>query len=112
MNMNDQISPSVTPESPSVAGVASLSGSTDGIDRIPLALRVVVGRVTMPVSEVARLRPGSLVKLDRTLGEPVDILVGDRLVCQGEIGVTDDRPPRFVVKITEFVGAQPTRNGR
>ncbi|HMN70989.1 MAG TPA: FliM/FliN family flagellar motor switch protein [Rhodoblastus sp.] len=78
------------------------SGLSAGIDAIPLTLRVVLGTTTMSVGEVARLEPGALVKLDRKLGQPVDLMVDDRLICRGEIGVTEDAPPRFVLKIVEL----------
>ncbi|MFV0279826.1 MAG: FliM/FliN family flagellar motor switch protein [Rhodoblastus sp.] len=74
------------------------------IDAIPLKLQVVLGRAVMPVRDVARLRPGGLVTLDRKLGQAVDLMINDRVICRGEIAVTDEPTPRFVLKIVELVG--------
>ena len=84
---------------------------TDGaaIDGIPLKLRVVLGSVSMTVGEVARLKPGSLIKLDRSLGQPVDVIVGERMICRGEIGVTADASPRFVLRVSEIAGRRSPR---
>lgn len=80
----------------------SIPGVPANVDAIPLTLRVVLGTATMSIGDIARLRAGALVRLDRKLGQPVDLMVDDRLVCRGEIGVTDDAPPRFVFKIVEL----------
>lgn len=75
---------------------------TNAVDAIPLKMQVVLGSVVMSVREVTRLRPGSLLTLDRRLGQPVDITANDRLICRGEIAVSDDPAPRFVVRIVEL----------
>lgn len=83
------------------------------VDAIPLKIKVVLGSVVMSVREITRLRTGSLLTLDRKLGQPVDITANDRLICRGEISVTDDTPPRFVVKIVELAsGSDPDFSGR
>lgn len=94
-----------------VAAPPPVAGSAI-FDRIPLRLRVVLGSVSMSVGDVARLGPGALVRLDRTLGQPVDLMIGDRLICRGEIGVTADDPPRFTVRITELESGGPSGGGR
>lgn len=76
----------------------------NAVDAIPLKMKVVLGSVVMSVREVTRLRPGSLLTLDRRLGQPVDITANDRLICRGEIAVSDDPAPRFVVRIVELAG--------
>ena len=80
---------------------------------IPLKIKVVLGSAVMSVRDVSGLRPGSLLTLDRKLGQPVDVTVNDRLICRGEIAVTDDAAPRFVIKIVELAsGSPPGRSGK
>ncbi|MCW5936266.1 MAG: flagellar motor switch protein FliN [Fimbriimonadaceae bacterium] len=70
---------------------------------IPLEVSVELGRVKMPVKDVLELGPGSIVEIDKAAGEPVDVLVNNRLVARGEVVVIDDN---FGVRITEIVSLQ------
>lgn len=78
-------------------------GSMANIDLIlDVQLRVTVelGRKLMSVRDILALGPGSVVELDKVAGEPVDVLVNDRLVATGEVVVADDN---FGVRITDIV---------
>lgn len=86
-------------ESLSQAGI--FSGSS-AVDAIPLTIRVVIGSTAMSVREVSQLQPGKLLTLDRELGQPVEIMINDRIICRGEIGLSEGDAPRFVVKIVEL----------
>ena len=98
--MNEETRSNVEAE---IADNPSFAGPAPILDGIPLTLSVVLGSVAMPMRDVARLRPGSLVTLDRRIDEPVEIVVNDRVICKGEISVTEEARPRFVLKILEFV---------
>lgn len=67
---------------------------------VPVQLSAVLGRITMPVSQLLRLGRGAVVALDRKVGEPVDIFVNNRLVARGEVIVVDDR---LGVTLTEII---------
>jgi flagellar motor switch protein FliN/FliY len=67
---------------------------------VELEASVELGRTNLSVEEVLRLAPGSVVHLNRMLGEPVDLIVGDRLIARGEVVVVDDT---FGLRITEIV---------
>lgn len=67
---------------------------------VPVQLAVVLGRATMRVSQLVRLGRGAVVELDRRLGEPVDVLVNNRLVARGHVTVVEDR---LGVTMTEIV---------
>jgi flagellar motor switch protein FliN/FliY len=56
---------------------------------VPVRVTVEVGRRKLPLSDLARLAPGSLVVLDREAHEPADILVNGRIVAHGEIVTVD-----------------------
>jgi len=68
---------------------------------VPVELAVEVGRTKMTVGETLELRPGSIVPLDRTAGEPVDLLVNGTLIGRGEVVIIDEQ---FGLRITDVVG--------
>lgn len=70
---------------------------------IPLEISVELGRVKMQVRDVVELGAGSIVEIDKTAGEPVDVMVNGRLVARGEVVVIDDN---FGVRITEILSVQ------
>jgi flagellar motor switch protein FliN/FliY len=76
------------------------SESLDILMDVPLQISVELGRTRMPVKEVLSLQHGSVVELDRMAGEPVDVLVNDRLIARGEVVVIEDR---FGIRITETI---------
>jgi flagellar motor switch protein FliN len=67
---------------------------------IPVQLSAVLGKTTMPVSQLLRLGRGAVVELDRKVGESIDILVNNRLVARGEVVILDDR---LGVTMTEII---------
>ena len=58
---------------------------------IPVQVTVVLGRTTMPISNVLKLGRGAVVELDRKVGESVDVFVNERLVARGEVVIVEDR---------------------
>jgi flagellar motor switch protein FliN len=76
------------------------SRSVDLILDVTLQVRVELGSTRMTVEEVLNLAPGSVVELDRLAGEPVDIVVNDRLIARGEVVVVEEN---FGVRVTEIV---------
>jgi flagellar motor switch protein FliN len=67
---------------------------------IPVQLAAVLGKTTMPVSQLLRLGRGAVVELDRKVGEPVEIYVNNRLVARGEVLIVDDH---LGITMTEIV---------
>lgn len=70
---------------------------------IPLEVSVELGRVRMVVRDVVELGSGSIVEIDKAAGEPVDVMVNNRLVARGEVVVIEDN---FGVRITEILSPQ------
>ena len=68
---------------------------------LPVMLKVVLGSAKMPVATLAKLAKGSVVKLDKVIGEPVDILVNGRLIARGEVVVLNEGTSRFGVVLTQ-----------
>ncbi|MCQ8239237.1 flagellar motor switch protein FliN [Rhizosaccharibacter radicis] len=68
---------------------------------IPVTVSAVLGKSTMPVSQLLKLGRGAVVELDRKIGEAVDIYVNNRLVARGEVVMVDDN--RLGVTMTEII---------
>ncbi len=75
----------------------------DLIMRIPVSLQVVLGEARMPIEELMKLGPKSVVALDRQVGEPIDVMVNGRLVARGEVVLMEDDSSRFGISLTEIV---------
>ena len=67
---------------------------------VPVSVQAVIGRTTMEVSKLLELGEGSVLELDRRVGEAIDIYVNSRLVARGEVVVVDDR---LGVTMTEII---------
>jgi len=67
---------------------------------VPLDVAVELGGAAVTIQELLALGPGSVIELQKVAGEPLDILVNDRLVARGEAVVVNDR---FGVRITDIV---------
>jgi flagellar motor switch protein FliN len=63
----------------------------------------VLGRSRMDVGQLLRLGPGTVLKLDRKVGEAIDIYVNDRLVARDEVVLVEDR---LGVTMTEIIKAE------
>lgn len=70
---------------------------------VPVRISVVLGRTKMPVSQLLKLDTGTVVELDRQVGEAVEIYVNDRLVARGEIVLVENR---LGVTMTEIIKPQ------
>jgi len=67
---------------------------------IPLRVTVELGRTKMVVSELLNLGQGSVVELNKLAGEPMEILVNDKLVARGEAVVVNEK---FGVRLTDII---------
>jgi flagellar motor switch protein FliN/FliY len=67
---------------------------------VPVNIQAVLGRARMEVAELLRLTRGSVIELDRKVGEAIDIYVNNRLVARGEVVIVDER---LGVTMTEII---------
>ncbi len=67
---------------------------------VPVSISAVLGRATMSVAQLLQLSSGSVLDLDRKVGEAIDIYVNNRLVARGEVVIVDDR---LGVTMTEII---------
>jgi len=66
---------------------------------IQLELSVELGRSKLPLRDLLSLSPGAVLELNRTAGEPVDVLVNGKVIAKGEVVVVDGD---FGVRINEI----------
>jgi flagellar motor switch protein FliN/FliY len=67
---------------------------------VPVSISAVLGRATMSVAQLLQLGQGSILDLDRKVGEAIDIYVNNRLVARGEVVIVDER---LGVTMTEII---------
>jgi flagellar motor switch protein FliN/FliY len=70
------------------------------LQNIVVNLSIEVGRAQIKIKDLMRLTQGSVVELDRIAGEPLDLLVNNSVVAQGEIVLVNDR---YGVRLTRVV---------
>jgi flagellar motor switch protein FliN/FliY len=70
---------------------------------IPLKVTVELGRTQKLIKDILELSQGSIIELDKLAGEPVDILVNNKLIAKGEVVVIDEN---FGVRVTDIVSQQ------
>jgi len=83
---------------PTSRGAADLEAVFD----VPVQVSAVLGRARMEVGELLRLGPGTVLELDRKVGEAIDIYVNNRLVARGEVVLVEDK---LGVTMTEIIKA-------
>jgi len=81
---------------------AKQSMNREVIQNIPITMAIEVGRASLKIRDLMRLTQGSVVELDRLAGEPLDIVVNDTVVAQGEVVLVNDR---YGVRLTKVVSA-------
>jgi flagellar motor switch protein FliN/FliY len=67
---------------------------------VPVNISAVLGRASMSVAQLLQLGQGSVLELDRKVGEAIDIYVNNRLVARGEVVIVDER---LGVTMTEII---------
>ena len=78
----------------------SIEPNLDVILNIPVTLSMQIGRTRMTIEELMRLNRGSVVKLDRLAGEPMDVLVNGTLIAHGEVVVVNDK---FGIRLLDVI---------
>jgi len=82
----------------SARGAADLEAVFD----VPVQVSAVLGRAKMDVGDLLKLGPGTVLELDRKVGEAIDIYVNNRLVARGEVVLVEDK---LGVTMTEVIKA-------
>ena len=70
---------------------------------VNVPMEVQLGQTRMTIRELLELKKGSIVRLDRMAGEPVDVFIGKKLMAKGEVTVVDDR---LSIRVGQLYGAK------
>ena len=70
---------------------------------VPVSISAVLGKAHMSVAQLLKLAQGSVLELDRKVGEAIDIYVNNRLVARGEVVIVDER---LGVTMTEIIKSE------
>lgn len=92
--------PLLTGESTAVEETNRTAQDLEAVFDVPVTVSAVLGKTAMEVSELLRLGRGTVVELDRKVGEAIDIYVNDRLVARGEVVLVENR---LGVTMTEII---------
>lgn len=98
----------VQTEKPAPAEFDSLTRDTalpkaqnlDFILDIPVEVTVELGKTRMLVNDLLQLGQGSVVELEKLAGEPVEIVINDKLIARGEVVVVNEK---FGVRLTDII---------
>ena len=92
----EEVEPSLEDFKPTMPG----NINPEVLQNIVVNLSIEVGRAEIKIKDLMRLTQGSVVELDRIAGEPLDLLVNNSVVAQGEIVLVNDR---YGVRLTRVV---------
>ncbi|GAB2721983.1 flagellar motor switch phosphatase FliY [Paenibacillus thermoaerophilus] len=81
-------------------GIYSNDSNLNLLLDIPLKVTVELGRTKKQIKEILEFSQGSIIELDKLAGEPVDILVNNKLIAKGEVVVIDEN---FGVRVTDII---------
>ncbi len=101
--MNQENDPKENGQAQSEAGsefVQQQSSELGLILDIPLDISVELGRVKMLVNDLLQLGQGSVIELEKAVGEPLEIYVNNKLIAKGEVVVVDEK---FGIRVTEII---------
>ncbi len=79
---------------------ARIAADLEAVFDVPVQVSAVLGRSRMDVAELLKLGPGTVLELDRRVGEAIDIYVNNRLVARGEVVLVEDK---LGVTMTEII---------
>ncbi|MBI1360310.1 MAG: flagellar motor switch protein FliN [Alphaproteobacteria bacterium] len=100
LSQGGQVQTQAAEEQPHEDGSDKLAADLRPVFDVPVSVQAVIGRTTVEVSKLLQMGPGSVLELDRRVGEAIDIYVNSRLVARGEVVVVDDR---LGVTMTEII---------
>jgi flagellar motor switch protein FliN len=83
------------------SGKSPKQGRSGGFMGVPIEVTISVGKARPLVSELVELRRDSVLPLDSTIDDPVELYIGDRLIARGELQEIGDSSGRLGVRLTE-----------
>ncbi len=101
----DLVNPVAPPTAPGDDHAVKSANDLEALFDVPVHVSAVLGRTKMDVGDLLRIAPGTMLELDRKVGEAIDIFVNNRLVARGEVVLVEDR---LGVTMTEIIKADRT----
>jgi len=83
--------------------ITRIAADLEAVFDVPVQVSAVLGRSKMGVGELLKLGPGTVLELDRRVGEAIDIYVNNRLVARGEVVLVEEK---LGVTMTEIIKAE------
>jgi flagellar motor switch protein FliN/FliY len=80
--------------------VVKNAADLEAVFDVPVQVSAILGRTRMDVGQLLKLGPGTVLELDRKVGEAIDIYVNDRLVARGEVVLVEEK---LGVTMTEII---------
>ena len=101
-NLDEAGLPPVDPNALAADNESTDRGAADleAVFDVPVQVSAVLGRARMEVGDLLKLGPGTVLELDRKVGEAIDIYVNNRLVARGEVVLVEDK---LGVTMTEII---------
>ena len=87
---------------PTGEAVSRSAADLEAVFDVPVQVSAVLGRARMEVGNLLSLGPGTVLELDRKVGEAIDIYVNNRLVARGEVVLVEEK---LGVTMTEIIKA-------
>jgi flagellar motor switch protein FliN/FliY len=72
----------------------------DAVYDVPVTISAILGTARLPVNELLKLTRGSVIELDRHVGDAIDIMVNNRLVAKGEVIILEEK---VAITLTDVV---------
>jgi flagellar motor switch protein FliN/FliY len=89
-----------TPPGDDSESINRSAADLEAVFDVPVQVSAVLGRARMDVGALLKLGPGTVLELDRKVGEAIDIYVNNRLVARGEVVLVEDK---LGVTMTEII---------
>jgi flagellar motor switch protein FliN/FliY len=80
-----------------------IASDLEAVFDVPVQVSAVLGRARMDIGDLLKLAPGTVLELDRKVGEAIDIFVNNRLVARGEVVLVEEK---LGVTMTEIIKAE------
>jgi flagellar motor switch protein FliN/FliY len=103
-NLEDGGAPAEMPVAPEPEGPTTrVAEDLEAVFDVPVQVSAVLGRSRMEIGDLLKLGPGTVLELDRKVGEAIDIYVNNRLVARGEVVLVEEK---LGVTMTEIIKAE------
>jgi flagellar motor switch protein FliN/FliY len=91
---------SAPPTAPEDSMSPKMASDLEAVLDVPVHVSAVLGRTRMDIGDLLKLGPGTVLELDRKVGESIDIFVNNRLVARGEVVLVEER---LGITMTEII---------